>query len=438
MQHVNDDMDDVFKKAGEAYPLRTGMPDWDKVQQALHAQKEPEPTRKKNNNRYLWLLCLLPLFICNRYAGNNNGPDVNLDSLTTNNVSNTNKTTAQVPAAVRPNKTIPAPKPLSPTKHPSAPNKKEPLYQKYLSEKHPPSGLAKTANPTGLPQANDPFEALTETGILRTRAGQNKAATALKSKQRITAAVSGTFYETFSTLGSLQTDFLPDSIRNAIAAGLSPMPKKSIASASKSTLLYTKGFYAGIMGSADLTSVRLQKTAGVGWQYGILAGYAFHKKWSVEAGLFASRKYYDTKGRYFDRSRTYLPPNSEITAVSGSCTMLEFPLAIKYNLPARKRSQYFATAGISSYIMKKEDYAYTYYYRNSGTYAVYDKYYRNASTNLFSVLQLSGGYAHSLGRSTSVRVEPYLKLPLAGLGYGKLHFTSFGLSAGVVKSFRRR
>ena len=67
---MNDDMDDVFKKAGEDYPLRTGMPDWDKLRQALDAQKEPEPTPKKYNTKYLWLLCLLPLmFICNRYAG---------------------------------------------------------------------------------------------------------------------------------------------------------------------------------------------------------------------------------------------------------------------------------------------------------------------------------------------------------------------------------
>lgn len=31
MEHVNNDMDDLFRKAGELYPLKTSESDWDGV-----------------------------------------------------------------------------------------------------------------------------------------------------------------------------------------------------------------------------------------------------------------------------------------------------------------------------------------------------------------------------------------------------------------------
>src|SRR5688572_7004546 len=61
MQHLNDDMDELFRKAADEYPLNTGTPDWNKVAQGLAEEHVPEPPVKKTYRRYTWLLLLLPL-----------------------------------------------------------------------------------------------------------------------------------------------------------------------------------------------------------------------------------------------------------------------------------------------------------------------------------------------------------------------------------------
>ena len=70
MQHVKDDMDDVFRKAAENYPLDTKSADWSKVLAALQGEVPaaiiPEKKTDKKG-RLLWLLLLLPSgLICNR------------------------------------------------------------------------------------------------------------------------------------------------------------------------------------------------------------------------------------------------------------------------------------------------------------------------------------------------------------------------------------
>jgi hypothetical protein len=81
--------------------------------------------------------------------------------------------------------------------------------------------------------------------------------------------------------------------------------------------------------------------------------------------------------------------------------------------------------------MKKEDYEYT-YERQTSSYGYY-KTYRNATTNLVSVAYLSMGVQQKIGNTISLRVEPYLKMPLKGLGIGSLPITSAGLNVGFTK-----
>jgi len=70
MQYVNDDMDEVFRRAAENYPLDTNSANWNKVLSALQGMETPNPIPEKKGNknrRFLWLLLLLPLgLICNK------------------------------------------------------------------------------------------------------------------------------------------------------------------------------------------------------------------------------------------------------------------------------------------------------------------------------------------------------------------------------------
>jgi hypothetical protein len=83
--------------------------------------------------------------------------------------------------------------------------------------------------------------------------------------------------------------------------------------------------------------------------------------------------------------------------------------------------------------MKKENYDYTYYYASSGISAVHSKAYSNSSKNLFSIVNLSMGYTHRVGKNTDIRLEPYAKLPISGVGVGKLSMFSAGVHVGVTR-----
>ncbi|MGZ8544895.1 MAG: outer membrane beta-barrel protein [Flavisolibacter sp.] len=194
-----------------------------------------------------------------------------------------------------------------------------------------------------------------------------------------------------------------------------------------------KKFYAGIMGGVDMTTVKFQKVENYGHDYGILLGYRLNKKWSVETGLYRSSKDYYSDGKYFNTKKIYLPPNTKITEVSGNCLMWEIPVNVKYDFTSIRKHAWFATAGLSSYIMKKEDYSYLYYYGSTGNSYTHYRSYKNASRNLFSVFQISGGYSRSIGKLGEIRIEPYLKLPIGKMGVGEMPLMSAGLHLGITR-----
>jgi hypothetical protein len=111
--------------------------------------------------------------------------------------------------------------------------------------------------------------------------------------------------------------------------------------------------------------------------------------------------------------------------------MIELPLNVKYDFRSGKRSSWFGVAGISSYFMNKEEYQYRYTYNNQVVQkqASFD----DASTIWGSVLNVSLGYSRNVGKSSALRIEPYIKMPFKGFGSGDLPITSAGIYFGFTK-----
>ena len=60
------------------------------------------------------------------------------------------------------------------------------------------------------------------------------------------------------------------------------------------------------------------------------------------------------------------------------------------------------------------------------------KEYVNTSKNWLSVLQLNVGYEINFKNRGSLRLEPYAKLPLKGIGIGELPLSSTGINIGFT------
>ncbi len=192
-----------------------------------------------------------------------------------------------------------------------------------------------------------------------------------------------------------------------------------------------KGVYAGLLAAWDFSTVKWQRINKTGYSFTLLAGYRFTNRLSVESGIAWNNKQYYTTGDYFDKSRTGISPESKIIYANGGCTMFEIPINARYDVVSRPKSNLFLTAGVSSYIMKDE--SYSYYAEHNGWYYDADKSYRNSGANWLKVANLSIGFQHSLSRHMDLRIEPYAKLPLNGLGIAKLPILSTGISAGITR-----
>jgi hypothetical protein len=77
--------------------------------------------------------------------------------------------------------------------------------------------------------------------------------------------------------------------------------------------------------------------------------------------------------------------------------------------------------------MKSESYDYYYKYTLTGPTINSKWTTKNENKHFFSVLTLSGGYQHHLSKNISLTIEPYIKLPLSGVGYGKVKLNSGGM-----------
>ena len=194
-----------------------------------------------------------------------------------------------------------------------------------------------------------------------------------------------------------------------------------------------KGFYAGVMVGVDMSSVHFQ-SAKSGATTGFIIGYTLNQKWSIESGLLWDTKRVYDNGTYFNPPG-YTPTNGvKIIAVNGKSRLFELPVNIKYTIISGKHNL-FATTGISSYLMRSENYDYEYTQNNQPGGHNYLSYTKETK-NWFSVANFSIGYTHKLGGMGSIRVEPYLKLPLANLGTANMPIMSTGLNIGVTKKLR--
>ncbi len=127
---------------------------------------------------------------------------------------------------------------------------------------------------------------------------------------------------------------------------------------------------------------------------GLLVGFRLNKKFSVESGVFWDKKYYYTDGKFFSTKRVYSNTPAKIKNVDGLCYMTEIPLMVKYNFQPSGKTNFSTSAGVSSYIMKKEIYDYA--VDNNGQFYQHSSTYNTHSTNLLAVANFAIGYNREL------------------------------------------
>lgn len=190
--------------------------------------------------------------------------------------------------------------------------------------------------------------------------------------------------------------------------------------------------YIAALAGLDLSNVKFSNAGKTGFNGGLQLGYYFTDRLSINTGLIYNRKNYKARGKDFTPKGPMV--YYDIDKIDGWCAMFDIPLNVRYDLGIKPRSRYFISAGVSSYLMDKEDYDY-YYYNNSGNYSERN-WKTNENTNyFFSILNFSAGAEKQLGQHLQLQVEPYLKMPVKGIGHGEIQLNSFGINLGLKYQF---
>ncbi|MEO8961205.1 MAG: hypothetical protein ABI325_04945, partial [Ginsengibacter sp.] len=125
----------------------------------------------------------------------------------------------------------------------------------------------------------------------------------------------------------------------------------------------------------------------------------------------------------------------DLKYINADCKIYEVPLIVNYNFRQTPKYTWFGSAGISSFFMKKEDYSFL--SKSSSGQTSYNNYtINNKNQHYLSSIRLSAGYVRKLKNNISILAEPYLALPLTGVGYGKVKLYSAGILFTInVKPF---
>ena len=182
-----------------------------------------------------------------------------------------------------------------------------------------------------------------------------------------------------------------------------------------------------LIASPDVNSVKGVSPNRIGTNAGLLLTMGVTRKWSISTGMIYADKPYVTD---FANYATAYKFNKNPQSVTASCTVLDIPLNIGYQVYSKGANKFSVGTGLSSYIMLRENYTFNYVGTDAGGPATYD--IRNSNQHILGILNLNATYQRAISSKFGLGVQPYYKLPLTGIGYGKVGLKSAGVAVGVT------
>ena len=194
-------------------------------------------------------------------------------------------------------------------------------------------------------------------------------------------------------------------------------------------------FYIVAAGGAEANGVKLFSAGKITTRAGLGLGYQLNKNISLQTGLYiSSKKYKATASDYKTKPGSYWNM-VDIKTIDANCRVYEIPVTVLYNFTPGKKVNIFASASLSSYIMKKEDYQI--YYDHYGVPQQAAASY-TGNQNLFSVLRLSAGIEKKISKNFSIMASPGVAIPLAGVGEGEVKLYTTDIMIGIKFTLPRK
>ena len=186
----------------------------------------------------------------------------------------------------------------------------------------------------------------------------------------------------------------------------------------------------GLEFSPDLSTVGLRGIEDPGYTVGLHVEYHLSSKLSLSGGVSYSKKIY-----FADEDIESYPgsnPNWTLDRVNANCDVIDIPVNLSYYQNGYDASGFVFSGGLSTYFMLTEDYDIIY----NDPWPEGSQFFRNENQHFLGILNLSVGYRKRLSPILSLQAEPFIKIPIQGIGAGDLDLYTSGLR--FILKYNRR
>lgn len=181
----------------------------------------------------------------------------------------------------------------------------------------------------------------------------------------------------------------------------------------------------GLMGGPDISTVGgISDFYDLGYKIGLSVEYHISENFALSVGAIHSKVQYTAGGNDYNPPEGYWSYGGAPQETVGRCLLIDIPISLKYNLLHFHNSRLFVTGGASSYIMLNEDYQFQYDSYSTGQQQRWQE--RTGTRHWMSNAVLSLGYEMDLRKNISLRVEPFIKVPMREVGWGNVKLYSMG------------
>lgn len=429
MNEWDNDINNLFKRAAKEYPLKTGKGEWYKVEKNLYENN----IATKSNTRYSFfrknvltaIIILLLIFgISVSYHSIFQPPSANTTAFNASELSHTkkqklsstNSATNEIQSQTNPNaKTAKKDFLNKPEYLSKAPiNKSEiiPKSNSYLPIMANSDDYTYSNNISLLPiqqseiVSNNFEKEISIVSLLAVNKPINPVCTSTMMDVQMPLAL-----------------FNPDAVEINDKAN---EPHKIILKLSP----FFHKFYIGLTGSAELSKVKNSGFTSPGNSFSLVTGYRLNTNLSVESGVRRNNLFYKSYGSYYDRSNLNLTSMAEIVNVNGYNRISEIPFLMRYHFTSHTKNSFTIAAGTNISILHQENYSYL--VNRFGKSESISREYNKTSAKLFSNFIISAGHESYLVHNTTLRIEPYYKIPIRTTGNGNLAVTGMGANIGLI------
>ena len=174
-----------------------------------------------------------------------------------------------------------------------------------------------------------------------------------------------------------------------------------------------------VLAAPDISSTSTSVGNKVSTNFGLTVSYALTKKIGISTGMIYAKKIYNYNGL----GATVPGYVGKDWRVDADCKVLDIPINIDYQIFKKRRMAFNVSAGLSSYIMLNEKYQLT---NGPGLPVTNEEVTGNK--HFLGIANFSVSVERQVNSRLSLGLQPFLKLPLTGIGKYDGNLSSAGLS----------